>query len=158
MSEEQTIARSEILALTTEIVSAHVSNNATVGDSVPDLIQSVFDTLTALASDEPAPVELTPAVPIRKSVTDDHIVCLEDGKQLKMLKRHLMTSYGMTPEDYRAKWGLKADYPMVAPAYARKRQELAKKIGLGRRPRVAEQAPAPAPAPKARRSRTKAAA
>jgi predicted transcriptional regulator len=156
MSEDQTIDRSEILALTTEIVSAHVSNNTTGPDSVPQLIQSVFDTLAALARDEQAPAELTPAVPIRKSVTDEHIVCLEDGKKLKMLKRHLMTAYGMTPEDYRAKWGLKADYPMVAPAYARKRQELAKKIGLGRKPRVVE--PEPAPAPRAKRSRAKTAA
>jgi predicted transcriptional regulator len=156
MSEDQTIDRSEILALTTEIVSAHLSNNEADRDSVPGLIQSVFDTLTALASDAPAPAELTPAVPIRKSITDAHIVCLEDGKKLKMLKRHLMTAYGMTPEDYRAKWGLKADYPMVAPAYARKRQELAKKIGLGRKPRAVE--PEQAPAPKARRSRAKTAA
>ena len=88
---------------------------------------------------EPAPAELTPAVPIRRSVTDDYIVCLEDGKKLKMLKRHLMTAYEMTPEQYRAKWGLKPDYPMVAPNYALKRQELAKKIGLGRKPRVVAQ-------------------
>ena len=154
MSEEQTINRSEILALTTEIVSAHVSNNSTGRDTVPELIQSVFDKLTALAGDEPAQTELTPAVPIKKSITDDYIICLEDGKKLKMLKRHLMTSYGMTPEAYRAKWGLKADYPMVAPAYARKRQELAVKIGLGRKPRVVEAAPAP----KAKRARAKAAA
>jgi predicted transcriptional regulator len=154
MSEDQSIDRSEILALTTEIVAAHVSNNTTGPDSVPQLIQSVFDTLAALARDEPAPAELTPAVPIRKSITDAHIICLEDGKKLKMLKRHLMTVYGMTPEDYRAKWGLKADYPMVAPAYARKRQELAKAIGLGRKPRAVE----PEPAPKATRSRRKPAA
>jgi len=156
MSEEQTIDRSEIPTLTSEIVSAHVSNNATRGDAVPELNQSVFDKLTALASDEPAPTELTPAIPIRKSITDDYIVCLEDGRKLKMLKRHLMTAYGMTPEEYRARWGLKADYPMVAPNYAKKRQELAKKIGLGRKPRVAE--PEPAPAPKPKRSRAKAAA
>ena len=151
MSEEQTINRSEILALTTEIVSAHVSNNSTGPDTVPELIQSVFDKLTALAGDEPASTELTPAVPIRKSVTDAYIICLEDGRKLKMLKRHLMTSYDMTPEQYRAKWGLPVDYPMVAPSYARTRQELAKKIGLGRK-KPAE------PAPKATRSRAKAAA
>ena len=156
MSEEQTIDRSEILTLTSEIVSAHVSNNATRGDAVPELIQSVFDKLTALASDEPAPTELTPATPIRKSITDDYIVCLEDGRKLKMLKRHLMTAYGMTPEEYRARWGLKADYPMVAPNYSKKRQELAKKIGLGRKPRVVE--PEPAPAPKPKRPRAKIAA
>jgi len=104
---------------------------------VAGLIQSVYSKLSELAQGEEAPsVELTPAVPVKKSVTDDYIVCLEDGKKLKMLKRHLMTSYGMTPEEYRAKWGLKADYPMVAPNYAAKRQELAKKIGLGRKPRL----------------------
>jgi predicted transcriptional regulator len=154
MSEDQTINRAELLALTTEIVSSHVSNNSTGQENLAELIQSVFDTLTALASDEPAPTELMPAVPIRKSITDDYIVCLEDGKKLKMLKRHLMTAYGMTPDAYRARWGLKSDYPMVAPNYAKKRQELAKKIGLGRKPRVVE----PEPAPKARRSRAKAAA
>ncbi len=137
MTEDQTIGRGEILALTTEIVSAHVANNAVVQNDVPELIQSVFTKLSELAGgEEAASVELTPAVPIRKSVTEDYIICLEDGKKLKMLKRHLMTAYGMTPEDYRAKWGLKSDYPMVAPSYAAKRQELAKKIGLGRKPRA----------------------
>jgi predicted transcriptional regulator len=136
MTEEQSISRGEILALTAEIVSAHVANNAIGQNDVSDLIQSVFGKLTELASgDEAASVELTPAVPIKKSVTDDYIICLEDGKKLKMLKRHLMTAYNMTPEEYRAKWGLKPDYPMVAPNYAAKRQELAKKIGLGRKPR-----------------------
>jgi predicted transcriptional regulator len=154
MSEDRSLARGEILALTAEIVSSHLSNNSTGPESLPGLIQSVFDKLTALASEEPAPTELTPAVPIKKSVTDDYIVCLEDGKKLKMLKRHLMTAYGMTPAEYRAKWGLKADYPMVAPSYAMKRQELAKKIGLGRKPRVAEAEAAP----KARRTRRKATA
>ena len=137
----ETPERGELLALTSEIVSAHVGNNAIGRDQVAALIQSVFDTLSALGSDEPAPAELTPAVPIRRSVTDDYIVCLEDGKKLKMLKRHLMTAYEMTPEQYRAKWGLKPDYPMVAPNYALKRQELAKKIGLGRKPRVVAQDP-----------------
>ena len=98
-------------------------------------------------------MELTPAVPIKRSVTDDYIVCLEDGKKLKMLKRHLMTAYNMTPEEYRAKWGLKRDYPMVAPNYAAKRQELAKKIGLGRKRPVAP----PAPPAKPKRSRKTAA-
>jgi predicted transcriptional regulator len=138
MSEEQTIGRGEILALTTEIVSAHVANNSVVQAEVPELIQQVYTKLNELASgEENASVELTPAVPIKKSVTDDYIICLEDGKKLKMLKRHLMTAYGMTPEEYRAKWGLKSDYPMVAPNYAAKRQELAKKIGLGRKPKAA---------------------
>jgi predicted transcriptional regulator len=155
MPEDKTTSRSEVLSLTSEIVSAHVSNNAVAPTEVAPLIQSVFDKLNALASDEaPTPVELTPAVPIRRSVTDDYIICLEDGKKLKMLKRHLMTAYNMTPEEYRAKWGLKPDYPMVAPSYARTRQELAKKLGLGRKPRVAP----PPPAPKAKRSRRKPAA
>jgi predicted transcriptional regulator len=154
MSQDNAVSRSELLALTGEIVSAHAANNAVARDEVAPLIQSVFDKLNALASDEePASVELTPAVPIRRSVTDDYIVCLEDGKKLKMLKRHLMTAYTMTPEEYRAKWGLKPDYPMVAPNYAQKRQELARKIGLGRKPRVD-----PQPAPKATRSRRKPAA
>jgi predicted transcriptional regulator len=138
MSEEQNVSKGELLALTTEIVSAHLANNAVVQNDVPDLIQSVYTKLSDLAVGEEDPaVELTPAVPIKKSVTDDYIICLEDGKKLKMLKRHLMTAYGMTPEEYRAKWGLKPDYPMVAPNYAAKRQELAKKIGLGRKPRKA---------------------
>ena len=153
MPEDQTTSRSELLALTGEIVSAHLANNAVAQTEVAPLIQSVFDTLSGLASDEPTPVELTPAVPIKKSVTDDYIVCLEDGKRLKMLKRHLMTAYDMTPEQYRAKWGLRPDYPMVAPNYAAKRQELARKIGLGRKPRVA-----PQPAPMATRSRRRPAA
>jgi len=137
MTEDHTIDTSELLSLTTEIVSAHVSNNEIPANDLSHLLQSVFDTLRALAGDDPAPVELTPAVPIKRSVTDDYIVCLEDGKKLKMLKRHLMTAYGMTPEVYRAKWGLRSDYPMVAPNYSLKRQELAKKIGLGRKPQIA---------------------
>jgi len=150
MSEEQAATRSELLSLTTEIVTAHLSNNAASSSEVPGLIQSIFDTLAALARDEkPAPVALTPAVPIRHSVTDDYIVCLEDGKKLKLLKRHLMAAYGMTPEQYRAKWGLPRDYPMVAPSYARTRQELAMKLGLGRKPKSA-------PPPKPRRSTRKA--
>ena len=139
----ETPSRSELLALTTEIVAAHVSNNAIERSNVAVLIQTVFGTLSVLGAEEAGPVELTPAVPIKKSVTDDYIVCLEDGKKLKMLKRHLMTVYGMTPEDYRAKWGLKHDYPMVAPNYALKRRELAKKIGLGRKPRKDESVPVP---------------
>jgi predicted transcriptional regulator len=135
MTEDQAISRGELLALTAEIVSAHVANNSVGQGDVPELIQSIYGKLTELASGEDASsVELTPAVPIKKSVTDDYIICLEDGKKLKMLKRHLMTAYGMTPEEYRAKWGLRPDYPMVAPNYALKRQELAKKIGLGRKP------------------------
>lgn len=136
MSGDNTISRSELLALTGEIVSAHLANSVVARDEVASLIQLVFDKLNALATDEaPTSVELTPAVPIRRSVTDDYIVCLEDGKKLKMLKRHLMTDHGMTPVEYRAKWGLKPDYPMVAPNYSAQRQTLAKKFGLGRKPK-----------------------
>ena len=155
MTEDKTISRSELLAFTGEIVSAHSRNNSVArADVVAPLIQSVFEKLSALACDEaPTSVELRPAVPIRRSVTDDYIVCLEDGKKLKMLKRHLMTHYDMTPEEYRAKWGLKPDYPMVAPNYARMRQELAKQLGLGRKPKAA-----PPPPTKPRRSQKKVAA
>ena len=136
MNEEQTIGRGEILALTTEIVSAHLANNSVTQNDVAGLIQSVFSKLTELAQGEETPsVELTPAVPIKKSVTDDYIVCLEDGKKLKMLKRHLKTAYNMSPEEYRERWGLPADYPMVAPNYAKQRSKLAKDIGLGTRGR-----------------------
>lgn len=134
MVREEQLDRSELLALTSEIVSSHVSNNAVNQSDLTKMIESVFNTLESLAGPKEEPVEeLKPAVPIKKSVTDDYIICLEDGKKLKMLKRHLSTSYDMTPDEYRAKWGLPADYPMVAPSYARKRQELAKKIGLGRK-------------------------
>lgn len=128
------IDKTEILHLTSDIVAAHVSNNPVPTGDLPSVIQSVFDTMRELANgplEEPQE-ELTPAVPIKKSITPDHIICLEDGKKLKMLKRHLKTAYNLTPEEYRARWGLPADYPMVAPNYAAKRQELAKKIGLGR--------------------------
>ena len=133
---EATIDHGELLALTSDIVAAHVSNNAVPGTELSGLIQTVFGTLSGLGGEPPEPeVELKPAVSIKKSVTPDYLICLEDGKQLKMLKRHLKTAYDMTPEDYRAKWSLPHDYPMVAPNYAKKRQELAKKIGLGRKPR-----------------------
>lgn len=133
MSNEE-LDRSELLALTSEIVSSHVSNNAVSQSDLTNMIEMVFNTLEGLASPKEEPAEeLKPAISVKRSVTDEYIVCLEDGKKLKMLKRHLKTSYDMTPDDYRAKWGLSADYPMVAPAYARKRQDLAKKIGLGRK-------------------------
>lgn len=123
-----------MLRMTAEIVSAYVSKNVVPAQQIPDLINTVFASLTGLQ--EPAedlPNEpLKPAVPIRKSVTPEYIVCLEDGKKLKMLKRHLRSTYNMSPEDYRARWGLPADYPMVAPNYAQQRSEFAKKIGLGR--------------------------
>ncbi len=131
---EPTIDHGELLALTSDIVAAHVSNNSVPSSELSTLIETVFGTLSKLGEEKAEPeVELKPAVPIKKSVTDDYLICLEDGKKLKMLKRHLKTAYNMTPEDYRAKWGLGPDYPMVAPNYAAKRQELAKKIGLGRK-------------------------
>lgn len=121
-----------LLALTTEIVSAHVSNNIIPQNEVSGLIETVFRTLSNLgghiqaSADRPQPV-----VPIKKSITPEYIVCLEDGKKLKMLKRHLKTAYDMSPEEYRERWGLPADYPMVAPNYAKQRSRLAKDIGLG---------------------------
>ncbi len=125
----------ELLELTTEIVAAHVSNNTLPVSDLPRLIQDVYRTLSAVGGSPPAPDRPRPAVPIKKSVTADHIICLEDGKKLKMLKRHLKTAYNMTPEEYRERWGLPSDYPMVAPNYAKHRSSLAKKIGLGTRPR-----------------------
>ena len=130
----QDISKLDLLSQATDIVTAYVSNNAISATDLPDLLKTVHSKLEELATETTQPEDLEPAVPIKKSVTDDYIVCLEDGKKLKMLKRHLRASYDMSPEEYRAKWGLPADYPMVAPAYARKRQELAKKIGLGRKP------------------------
>ncbi len=125
-----------LLSLTTEIVAAHVGNNTVPLADLPNLIDQVHKTL-ANVGPEPAPVaeRPQPAVAIRKSVTPDYLICLEDGKRLKMLKRHLKTSYDMTPEEYRERWQLPADYPMVAPNYARQRSALAKEIGLGTRPR-----------------------
>ncbi|MEM7522910.1 MAG: MucR family transcriptional regulator [Pseudomonadota bacterium] len=160
MADEQTpdtLDRSELLALTSEIVSSHVSNNPVSQADLSAMIESVFGTLESLGAPAEEPVEeLKPAVSIKKSVQDEFIVCLEDGKQLKMLKRHLMTAYGMTPDDYRQRWSLPSDYPMVAPAYARKRQELAKKIGLGRKP-AAKAAAKPAPKKRAPARKKKAA-
>ncbi|MGI4797111.1 MAG: MucR family transcriptional regulator [Janthinobacterium lividum] len=125
-----------VLELTAQIVSAHVSNNAIGADLLPGLIQDVYRTLAGVGKDQIAPEKQLPAVPVRKSVFPDHIVCLEDGKKLKMLKRHLKTSYDMTPDEYREKWQLPSDYPMVAPNYAKHRSSLAKKIGLGTKPRA----------------------
>ncbi|HSK39656.1 MAG TPA: MucR family transcriptional regulator [Arenibaculum sp.] len=126
----------ELLSLTTEIVAAHVSNNTVAVTDLPQLIEQVFKTLANVGV-EPAPAQERPqpAVPIKKSVTPDYIICLEDGKKLKMLKRHLKTAYDMTPEEYRERWQLPADYPMVAPNYAKQRSKLAKQIGLGTRAR-----------------------
>ena len=138
MSEAENQSSKELLEYATEIVAAHVSNNTVAVSDLPDLIQQVYRTLASVETATSAMQERPePAVPIKKSVTNDYIVCLEDGKKLKMLKRHLKTAYDMTPDDYRAKWGLPHDYPMVAPNYAKKRQQLAKTIGLGRKPKAA---------------------
>ena len=124
-----------IITLTADIVAAHVSNNSVAVSDLPTLITNVHTALAGLGGGLPVPeVRAEPAVSIRASVKPDYIVCLDDGKKLKMLKRHLMTHYGMTPDEYRAKWGLPADYPMVAPNYAEQRRKLAVKIGLGRKP------------------------
>lgn len=136
MSEPEKHSARELLEHTTEIVAAHVSNNTVAVNDLPDLIKQVYGTLaTVEGNSQPAAERPQPAVPIKKSVTPDFIVCLEDGKKLKMLKRHLKTAYNMTPEEYRERWGLAPDYPMVAPNYAAQRSSLAKKIGLGTRAR-----------------------
>ncbi|MEA2742718.1 MAG: hypothetical protein QOG25_1089 [Acetobacteraceae bacterium] len=125
-------AETEILELTAQIVSAHAANNEVESRGLAGFIRAVYNTLSNIDQAPAAPVEKAqPAVPIRKSVFPDYIVCLEDGKRLKMLKRHLSSSYDLTPEQYRRKWGLDASYPMVAPNYAERRSTLAKQIGLG---------------------------
>ncbi|MDD7909167.1 MULTISPECIES: MucR family transcriptional regulator [Pseudovibrio] len=126
-------ADNNLIELTADIVSAYVSNNTVASADLPVLITDVYVALqkTSGAVTEPEPEPLKPAVPIKKSVTNDYIICLEDGKKFKSLKRHLRTHYDMTPEEYREKWGLPSDYPMVAPHYAAARSELAKKMGLG---------------------------
>jgi predicted transcriptional regulator len=141
--------------LTVQIVSAHVAHNNVAQADLPALIAQVYESLNGLgkAVEPAAPARPEPAVAIRKSIQPDFIVCLEDGKKLKMLKRHLASAYNMTPEQYRERWGLPADYPMVAPNYALQRSSLAKSIGLGRRPSAPVPAPAPTPAkaPRARK-------
>ena len=122
-------------AMTTTIVAAHVANNVVPIGDLSKLIQQVYEALANASASSAAPEKPQPAVSIKRSITPDYIVCLEDGKKLKMLKRHLKTSYGLTPEEYRDRWGLPADYPMVAPNYAAQRSALAKKIGLGTKPR-----------------------
>jgi predicted transcriptional regulator len=121
----------EMLELTTEIVAAHVANNPVPVADLPNLIQDVYKTLLSVGEPVAAVERPKPAVPIKKSVFPDYIVCLEDGKKLKMLKRHLKTAYNMSPEEYRERWSLPPDYPMVAPNYAERRSHLAKEIGLG---------------------------
>lgn len=151
----------DLAELTADIVSAYVSKNAVRSNDLPSLISEVHQALVGLRQEPkaPEPVEpLKPAVPIKKSITPDYLISLENGQKFRSLKRHLMTSYGMTPDDYRAKWGLPADYPMVAPNYAAQRSELAKSLGLGRKSDVvAEPEPAPAPAPAKRGRKPKAA-
>ena len=133
MTEEQKQENSGLLSQTVEIVSSYVSNNTVAVGDLPRLIQETFVALRAQGepAEQPDPERPKPAVPIKRSIQPDYIVCLEDGKELKMLKRHLKTAYDMTPDQYRARWDLAPDYPMVAPNYAKKRSELAKQIGLG---------------------------
>ena len=126
-----------LIDLTAEIVSAYVSNNTVAATELPGLINDIYNALqrTSGTQAEPEPEPLKPAVPVKKSVMPDYIICLEDGKKFKSLKRHLRTQYNVTPEEYREKWGLPADYPMVAPNYAQARSDLAKKMGLGQQRR-----------------------
>src|ERR1700682_239280 len=128
------MAEDELLRMTTEVVAAYVSNNTLATGQLGDVIHAVYNSLRSLDGQvvEAAPEVLKPAVRIRKSITPEYLVCLEDGKKLKMLKRHLRSTYNLSPDEYRAKWGLAPDYPMVAPKYAEQRSEFAKKIGLGR--------------------------
>ena len=124
----------ELAAWTTDIVSAYVSNNAIAGEKLPEFIGSIYTALSTVSSQmvEQPKVELKPAVPVKKSLTPEYLICLEDGKKFKSLKRHLQAHYGLSPDEYRQKWGLPRDYPMVAPAYAAARSNLAKTMGLGR--------------------------
>ncbi|KZD09846.1 MucR family transcriptional regulator [Oceanibaculum pacificum] len=134
-SAEEKKAQNDLLRMTAEVVSAYVQNNVLPSSQLSEVIGTIYNSLRQLngqAVAQLAPEPQKPAIPVRRSVTDEYIICLEDGKKLKMLKRHLRTNYSMTPEEYRAKWGLPADYPMVAPNYAKQRSAFAKKIGLGR--------------------------
>jgi predicted transcriptional regulator len=162
MNKIKTDSQLEITSLTADIVAAYVTNNVISGERLPDFIVSVYAALrkASVQGIEPPKVELIPAVPVKKSVTPDYIICLEDGKKFKSLKRHLRTYYGLTPDEYREKWGLARDYPMVAPAYAAVRSHMAKNIGLGQhRKTKAPGRPAPAasstPAGKAAKTGTK---
>ena len=134
MEQEQVETASELLELSTEIVASYVSHNVVPAAELPELIASVYGAMAATQTETKETKEpLKPAVSVRKSITDDYLICLEDGKKFKSLKRHLRTHYGLSPEEYREKWGLPSDYPMVAPNYAAARSELAKKMGLGQR-------------------------
>jgi predicted transcriptional regulator len=136
-------SRPELVELTTEIVAAYVGANTVATQDLPGVIETVYRSLKGLntLAEAAEPEARTPAVPVKKSITNDHIVCLEDGKKFKSLKRHLRTRYNMTPEEYRAKWGLAHDYPMVAPNYAQARSDLAKRMGLGKKAPVRAKAP-----------------
>lgn len=126
----------DLVEITAKIVACHVSNNKVETDEIPGLIDTIFDKLSDLSNRQSSERQsLHPAVPVSESVTEDHIICLEDGRRFKMLKKHLKTCYDMTPEEYRAKWNLPPDYPMVAPSYAAKRQRLARESGLGKNPK-----------------------
>lgn len=143
MEQPQNDMNETLITFTSDIVAAHVSNNSVAVGEIPALISNVYNALAGLGQADPAPAAMPePAVAVRSSIKPEFIVCLEDGKKLKMLKRHLMTHYNLTPEQYRSRWSLPADYPMVAPNYAEKRRELAKKIGLGRKPGAKRAKPA----------------
>jgi predicted transcriptional regulator len=137
MSENtaEKVSRDDILRMAVDVVAAYVSKNPLPAGQIPEVIHTVYSSLSQIDNQTPEvkPEAPRPAVPVKKSVTPDYIVCLEDGKKLKMLKRHLRTTYNMTPDEYRAKWGLPPDYPMVAPNYAAQRSDFAKKIGLGKK-------------------------
>jgi predicted transcriptional regulator len=135
MTETNAAVTAELLRMTAQVVAAYVSNNPVPAAQLAEVIRAIHASLAGLENDgAPSAGGEAPAVPVKKSVTPEYIVCLEDGKKLKMLKRHLRTAYGLSPEQYRAKWGLPADYPMVAPTYAAQRSAFAKKIGLGKKP------------------------
>jgi predicted transcriptional regulator len=157
---DETQSGAVLIDLTAQIIASYVGHNKVQAGDLPALITTVVTALRSASTPQPTPEpeKLSPAVPIKKSVTPDYLICLEDGKKFKSLKRHLRTHYDMSPEEYRTKWGLPADYPMVAPAYANARSELAKRMGLGQqRRKSATPPPPPAPDPK-RRSSKKAAA
>jgi predicted transcriptional regulator len=159
MTMSESVGKSQLLELMAQIVAAHVGHNEVTPDTLPELMRSVHASLagTQKPPAESAAEKQQPAVSVKKSVFPDFIICLEDGKKMKMLKRHIQTRYGLTPGQYREKWGLPHDYPMVARSYAEKRATLARKIGLGRKPKVAAPAPVPAPRKTAGRPRKAAA-
>lgn len=135
MSEAPKMPTDELLRMTAQVTAAYVGNNAVDAATIPEVIRSIYQSIAGLESGQSnGHGDLKPMVPIKKSITPDYIICLEDGKKLRMLKRHLRAAYNLTPEQYRAKWGLPVDYPMVAPNYAEQRSAIAKKIGLGRKP------------------------